>query len=314
MADVVVVGGGVIGLTTAVCLAEQGLAVRVRTAHPARDTTSAVAGAMIGGPVFAEPYEATVRWHQVGVREFTMLSERSDTGVRVARGRLVSHLGRDVPDWAPTLPGFRHCTPEEHAGFPVAFWISSPLANMPVYLDYLVDRFIAAGGDIQYRPVASLEEAADEALVVVNCSGVYARQLAGDRHVHPVRGQHVVVENPGLDDFFFEGGSDSAWTGYMPHSDRVVLGGTAAAGDWSLDPDPGQTRQILARCAAVEPRLAGAKVIEVEVGLRPGRASIRVESQSVGRTRVIHNYGHGGVGVSMSWGCARDVTEMILLD
>jgi D-amino-acid oxidase len=314
MADVLIVGGGVIGLTTAVCLVEQGLAVRVRTAHPARGTTSAVAGAMLGGPVFAEPHEAALRWHQVGMREFAILAARPDTGVHIAQGRLVSHLGREMPDWAPTLPGFRPCAPAEHAGFPVAFWISSLLADMPVYLDYLVDRFIAAGGDIDYRPVASLEEAAAEALVVVNCSGVYARHLAGDRHVHPVRGQHVVVENPGIDDFFFEGGAESAWTGYMPHRERVVLGGTAAAGDWSLTPDPGQTQQILRRCAAVEPRLARARVIEVGVGLRPGRPAIRLESESVGRTRLIHNYGHGGVGVSLSWGCARDVTEMILVD
>ncbi|HEY9522988.1 MAG TPA: FAD-dependent oxidoreductase [Thermopolyspora sp.] len=314
MADVLVVGGGVIGLTTAVCLAEQGLRVQVRTAHQARDTTSAAAGAMLGGPIFAEPFEAALRWQQVGMREFGMLAEQPGTGVHIARGRLVSNLGRDIPEWAPALSGFRHATAAEHAGFQVAFWINSPLADMPVYLGYLADRFTGAGGDIRYQPVTSLWEAADEALIVVNCSGVYARRLAEDPYVHPVRGQHVVVENPGIEDFFFQGGADREWTGFMPHDDNVVLGGVAVAGDWNLAPDPRQTWQIMRRCAAVEPRLADARVLRVDVGLRPGRAAIRLEAQTIGRTRLIHNYGHGGVGVSMSWGCARDVTEMILVD
>lgn len=303
-----------IGLTTAVCLAEQGLRVELRTAHAARETTSAAAGALIGGPVFAEPFESTTRWQQVGLREFGMLAELPGTGVHIARGRLVSTIGRDVPEWAPTLVGFRHATAAEHAGFPVAFWITSPLVDMPVYLDYLAARFTSAGGTIRYRPVSSLSEAAAEALVVVNCSGVYARRLADDPHVHPVRGQHVVVANPGLDDFFFQGGADREWTGFMPHGDKVVLGGVAEADNWNLSPDHAQTWQILQRCAAVEPRLASARVLGVEVGLRPGRAAIRVDEQLIGRTRLIHNYGHGGIGVSMSWGCARDVTEMILVD
>ncbi|GAA3789660.1 FAD-dependent oxidoreductase [Sphaerisporangium flaviroseum] len=310
--DVLVIGAGVTGLTTAVCLAEAGLKVRVRSAELPGRTTSAVAGAMIGGPVFTEPLEAAVRWQEASLKEFTMLAGHPDAGVRIARGRLVSRLGNGVPPWAERLPGFQPCDPGEHAGFPVAFWISSPLADMPRYLTYLVERLGAAGVEVELRPVASLESAATEAPVVVNCSGVGAHFLADDPEVHPVRGQHVVVENPGLDEFFFERGAETEWTGYMPHADCVVLGGTAGSGDWSLTPDPEQTEAILRRCVAVEPRLEGARVLGVEVGLRPGRKRIRLDEETINGSRVIHSYGHGGVGVSMSWGCAHDIRQMIL--
>ncbi len=250
-------------------------------------------------------------WQQVSAREFEALSADADTGVRMARGRLVSRLGEGTPPWAEELPGFQPCTADEHADFPVAFWITSPLADMPRYLAYLTRRFEAAGGEIVVRPVASLREAVAEANVVVNCTGVGARVLASDDDVHPIRGQHVVVENPGIDEFFFEGGADADWVGFMPHAGRVVCGGNARVDDWDLAPDPQQTQDIMRRCAAVEPRLRDARVLDVQVGLRPGRSSVRLEEESLAGSRVIHSYGHGGAGVAMSWGCAREVAALV---
>ncbi|WP_214102703.1 FAD-dependent oxidoreductase [Acrocarpospora catenulata] len=311
MADVVVVGGGVIGLTTAVCLAEVGHRVQVWSALFPKRTTSAVAGAMIGGPVLAEPRESAVRWQRESLEIFDALAGHHGTGVSLARGRLVSRLGAGLPPWAAELPGFAPCTEAEHAGFPLAFWISSPIVDMPTYLDYLVDRLCRAGGDIEIRTVEALAEAAPGADVVVNCTGVAAEALTGDEQVQPVRGQHVVVENPGLTEFFYEGGADREWVSFFPHDGRVVLGGNAAPGDWNLDPDDDQTETILRRCAAVEPRLANARILGVEVGLRPGRPSIRLAEEPLDSARLIHCYGHGGVGVSLSWGCAREITTML---
>ena len=308
MTDVLVIGAGVTGLTTANCLAESGHSVRIRTAEPPLRSTSVVAGALIGGPAFGD---REARWQQVSWGEFETLAGNPDTGVRMARGRLVSRLGEGTPPWAEALPGFQECAPDEHARFPVAFWVISPLADMPRYLAYLTGRYEEAGGEIVVRPVVSLAEAAAEAPVVVNCTGVGARALASDDDVHPIRGQHVVVENPGLDSFFFEGGADTDWVGFMPHAGRVVCGGNARVDDWSLAPDPQQTDEILRRCADVEPRLRGARVLDVQVGLRPGRSSVRLEEEPLAGARVIHSYGHGGAGVAMSWGCAREVADLI---
>ncbi|MFI2652327.1 FAD-dependent oxidoreductase [Micromonospora fulviviridis] len=308
--DAVVVGGGVIGLTTAVCLAEAGLAVLVRTADPVERTTSAVAGAMCG-PTITGPDDPATRWSRAGEAEFAALAEDPRSGVRIRRGRLVSDLGDAPPPWAAGLAGFAPCTERERAGYRSGFWAELPFADMPRYLAYLTDRLRAAGGQVQVRPVTALADAAAEAPVVVNCTGVAAAGLAGDDSVRPVKGQHVLVANPGLTEFFYEGGAAEHWCCFFPHGDRVVLGGVALPDDRDPTPDPALAERILARCAEVEPRLAGARVLRHEVGFRPVRPSVRLEEEPLGGARCVHNYGHGAVGVTLSWGCAREVAALV---
>lgn len=69
--------------------------------------------------------------------------------------------------------------------------------------------------------------------------------------------------------------------------------------------------RILQRCRRIQPRLAEAAVIETITGLRPDRPSVRVEAEPIGRALCIHNYGHGGDGVTLSWGCAREVVNLV---
>jgi D-amino-acid oxidase len=310
----------VTGLTTAVQLAELGHEVLVRSSAPPEQTTSAVAGAILGGPVIAEPAEAAAKWPQIeqvtewhrhSLAVFTELAADPTTGVRVARGRLANRLDLGALEWARHLPGFRICTSDERGGFPTAFWMDLPLVDMSRYLGYLLDRLTGAGARIEYQAVASLAEAAAEAPVVVNCTGVAARELAGDSQLFPLRGQHVVVDNPGLDEFFFEQNPGAESVSFFPHGDRVILGGTNGKDDWNLQPDPAQTEAIVRRCGAIEPRLAGARIRAVEVGLRAARPRIRVAAEAVADSRVIHNYGHGGIAVALSWGCARDVARLV---
>ncbi|MCT2590994.1 FAD-binding oxidoreductase [Streptomyces sp. N2-109] len=317
--DALVIGAGVVGLTTAVRLAEHGLAVRVRAERPPERTTSAVAGALVGGPLIADeteaaakfsPVEVTVPWHRASLAEFSALAGKPGTGVRLAGGRLVNRRAEGSQEWAARLPGYRPCDSGESAGFPVAFWTSLPIVDMPAYLAYLAARCVAAGATMETGRVASLEDAAAEAPLVVNCAGVGARTLADDPSVFAVRGQHVVLENPGLEDFFFEQNPGPASTSFFPHGRRLVLGGTAERDTWGLEPDQGRAEEILRRCTAVEPRLAEARVLGVEVGLRASRPQTRLEAEQLGAARVIHNYGHGGIAVGLSWGCAREVLRL----
>ena len=103
----------------------------------------------------------------------------------------------------------------------------------------------------------------------------------------------------------------------FPHQDRVVLGGTEIAGDWSLDPRPATAQRILADCAAIDPRLATARILEHRVGLRPVRPGCgwrprrRPAGDAAAGRLVIHNYGHGGGGVTLSWGCAREAARLV---
>ena len=119
------------------------------------------------------------------------------------------------------------------------------------------------------------------------------------------------MRNPGLERFFMEAPMAPAWASILPHGDHVVLGGGQRRSD-DTTPDPAEEADVLARCVAIEPALAAAEVLEHTVGLRPGRAAPRVAAERRGDTLVVHNYGHAGNGVMLSWGCARDAAALAL--
>lgn len=307
-----VIGAGVQGLTTATVLAEAGWRVGIRTDLYPADTTSAVAGAL-GWTGHVQPSEQLLRWMTRGYHEFLRLAEDSRTGVHQSPGRMAARfdLGDAVPEEARMLSDLRACAHEDlPPGFVSGFRATIPTIDMPRYLDYLLTRFRAAGGTLALGPVPSLADAVAEAPVVVNCTGTGAHELVGDPHVYAVRGQHVVVRNPGIDEYFIEIAAGAEFAGYVPHGDRVVCGGIAVE-DWEITPDPEVTAGILRRCAEIEPRLAGAEVEAELVGLRPARRWVRLDIEEFEGTPVVHNYGHGSEGVALSWGSAHDAAELV---
>ncbi|MFI1443750.1 FAD-dependent oxidoreductase [Streptomyces fructofermentans] len=307
--DVIVVGSGVVGLTTAVVLAESGRRVAVRTREPAEATTSAVAGAL-WWPYSIEPVELARAWALRSLTVYEELAERpGETGVRMVEGVMgEARLDEHGPWAAGRLPGLRASTPAEYAGS--GMWARLPLIDMPVYLRWLRERFRRAGGTVEARTVTDL--AGVRAPVVVNCTGLGARDLVPDPHMRPVRGQLVIAENPGIRTWVVSTDAAAGTTTYVfPHRDRLVLGGTTDPDDWTTEPDPAVAARIVERCAALRPEVAGAKVIGHRVGLRPVRSAVRLERE-VGPDggTLVHNYGHGGAGVTVAWGCAWDAAEL----
>jgi len=309
--DVLVIGAGVSGLTTAICLAEAGRRVVVAAADPPPRTTSAAAGA-VWGPHLVGMDDRVDQWGLETLATLAGLAADPATGVRLATGTAVTRPGHDAPlDWVAALDGARPCDPAElPAGYASGWRLTVPIVSMTVYLGYLLTRLDRAGGQLRTARFGSLAEAADltGAPVIVNCSGIGASRLVPDPAVVPVRGQVIIARNPGLRDFFVGvGDAPHDFCYYFPHGDLLLMGGTEEIGNWSLEPDPATTERILRGCAAVEPRLAGVEVAEHRVGLRPTRPSVRLEEESMDGRRLLHNYGHGGAGVTLSWGCAREV-------
>jgi D-amino-acid oxidase len=146
---------------------------------------------------------------------------------------------------------------------------------------------------------------------VVNCAGLGARELAADPSVVPVRGQVVVVEQVGLTEWVVDDGDGTALTYVVPRIDDVVVGGTAEEGVEDLAVDPATAAGILARATVLVPPLAGARVVGHKVGLRPARPGVRLEAERRGDATVVHCYGHGGAGVTLSWGCAAVVVDLV---
>ncbi len=312
MREVLVIGGGVAGLTAAIVLAEAGYVVQVAARELGEGTTSAVAAAF-WYPYHAYPEDQVTRLAAVSLRRFTALAA-TDPGAGVLRLEALELFPAPVaaPAWSSAAEDFQAVDPSAlPAGFGGGYRFRTAVVETSIYLEWLRTRALARGVTIVHRTLASLDEALAACPQVINCAGLGARELAADPSLHAVRGQIVRVDNPGLERVMIDEHSGPAITYIVPRSRDVVLGGTSEAHQEDRSPDPEHTRQILARCVALEPRLAGARVRSVAVGLRPARPSLRLEAETRSAGLVVHNYGHGGAGVTLSWGSAEAVLALL---
>jgi D-amino-acid oxidase len=314
---VVVVGTGMSGLSCARLLLRAGHDVTVVSADPLHLTTSHLAAA-VWFPTAVGPPEAVARW---GAVTYDVLAVEAAAGVPgvVMRESLV--LYRDDPEvrsplpaWADAVGEVRQARREElPPGFPRGLRFAVPLVEMPLYLPWLQEEVMAAGARYVVRRLAALDEVLDLGPeVVVNAAGMAAGGLAGDEAVFPVRGQLVRVTNPGLHLSVRDEEHPGGRAYVHPRSEDCILGGTLEAGNWDTEPDPAETAAILQRCTEIAAPLAEARVLESIVGLRPGRREVRVEiDDALLPVPVVHNYGHGGAGITISWGCAEEVAVLV---
>lgn len=311
MTVVTVVGGGVVGLTTALELAEAGYSVRVVRDLPVEETVSRVAGGL-WFPYHVQPRDLALAWGRVSYERFDGLAatdEGTAAGVRMARGVMVY---RSEPDlwWTEGLTGVREATreelPEGALGGQVAVL---PLVDTGAYLPWLESRCRAAGVDLVVQHVGGLSEVPGD--VVVVAAGLRSSALIEDPHVVPGCGQVVRVANPGVTDWVVDDQNPAGMTYVLPHGRLVVCGGTDVQGAALTEPDPVTERAILARCADLVPELRDAEVVSRAVGLRPVAPAIRLNRWCLDGRDLVTNYGHGGAGVTLSWGCAREVLRLL---
>lgn len=294
----IVVGAGVVGLASALRLLEAGHRVDVVARDLPEETTSAVAAA-IWYPYRAFPPDRVTAWAARSFEVLTGLAADPASGVRMVPGTEVLAEPAVLPWWAAAVPSLERAA-ELPEGYADGWSFTTPVVEMPVHLAWLRARVLELGGTVTRLTVRALPEGGD---VVVNCSGLGARLLAPDLSVTPVRGQVVVVEQPGIDHWWLD---SAAPTYVVPRSADVVVGGTDEEGEWSRTPSPETAAAILERATRLVPALAGARVLRHKVGLRPVRPAVRLER--VGR--VVHCYGHGGAGVTLAWGCADEVAGL----
>ncbi|HET6626477.1 MAG TPA: FAD-dependent oxidoreductase [Nocardioidaceae bacterium] len=304
MAKVIVIGAGVVGLSCAVRLLENGHHVDVLARDLPLETTSAVAAAL-WYPYRAFPFERVTAWSAAAYEEFARLSrEEPDAGVRMLDGTELHRTPTADPWWLQAVPKLTRVT--AMAPPYVDGWtFRTPVIEMPLYLRWLTARVAGLGGTITRMALSGLP---DRTGVVVNASGLGARLMADDPSVAPVRGQVLYVDQVAVDRWWLDGAGPVY---VVPRSKDVVVGGTDEEGQWSRTPDLATADRILERATALVPQLKGARVLRHKVGLRPARPRVRLEVEQRGPTRVVHCYGHGGAGVTLSWGCADEVARLV---
>ena len=349
-----VIGAGVTGLTTALCLRREGFDVTVVAEKFAPDIVSVVAGALwewppaVCGAHHDEVSLARSReWCMTSYEVFGRLSERPETGVFMRPvvfyfREPISERPRDLAkmnELKDRVRGFVHDPGliedggvNPAAGMRDAYQHVAPMIDTDSYMGWLMGQVRRAGCAVvqgRINGLLSRNERYLEALFgvecIVNCSGLGALELADD-DMYPLRGALIRVRNDGASIppvlkahcvAHEQGSTEQDMVFIVPRGRAtLLLGGLTEPHQWSLDLDLqtyGPAQEMLRRCRDFLPALAGAELDPDEslrVGLRPFRRdSVRVEREP--GTYVIHNYGHGGSGVTLSWGCAREVVGLV---
>jgi D-amino-acid oxidase len=334
--NVAIIGAGVSGLTCGIAFAERGYRTAIFAKDIGQQTTSGAAAA-VWFPYHVEPAERVIPLALETYQALLDLARFSESGVSIIELLQFLRTGEiQIPDWAIPLGASvipsevengatgkaatwtRRPKAERTGGerikslesFKSGFSLPVPLMDTTIYLDYLAARFLEAGGEINANVrFEKLEDVDASFELLINCAGIGARELVQDVDVEPHRGQVAIM--PRIEGLSCAIVCDDEPLMYaIPRTNDSVFGGTNEVSD-NLAADSATTLQIVAECCHVlnidEPR-----VIAERVGLRPFRKSgLRLERARLrdGRT-VIHNYGHGGAGFTLSWGCAREVLDM----
>jgi len=310
--NALVLGCGVSGLSCGIRLLENGFNVEIRASSLPPDTTSNVAAAY-WYPYKVSPEDKVLGWAAFSYNVFMEMSRQPETGISAFElVKLYDHKV-DEPFWKSAVKEFSRAGPQDlPEGYVDGFVALIPQIETPVYMNYIMNTFMELGGIINKldRDIESIDEVVGESELIINCLGLGSRKVFNDENTYPIRGQLVRTTNPGLSRCINDEFGPLSVSYIVPRSKDCILGGTAEENDWNLVPDPATAEEILRKCKILEPKLNNVEILEHIVGLRPGRTEVRLEIEQLLDTTIIHNYGHGGAGFTLSWGCAEEVLEL----
>jgi D-amino-acid oxidase len=307
--DVAVIGAGVIGLTSAIELLRSGHNVTIFARERPADTTSAVPAA-IWFPYHARPEADVNRW-ALATRERLRALVGEPSGVRwVDFSRVWVNSPPPVESWAKPDDIIWLKKEELPPGFNFGYRVSVPLMENPTYMRYLRDLFLKLGGTFEDGEVAAITAIPLSYSTVVNCSGYGAKALCFDPELRPGRGVIVLADRITSERHLVHDEHVETLMYVVSRAGDCVLGGCDVTSD-TFAASRDEAAAILRRCAVVE-GCGDVRVNSVEVGIRPIRDSgVCLRAMVVNGRTVVHNYGHGGAGFTLSWGCAQDVVAFV---
>nr|CAG4644013.1 EOG090X07IC [Lepidurus arcticus] len=322
--NVAVIGAGVIGVGSAIVLQETfpdlsiTLVADKFTLYTTGDGAAGLWGPYLLG---STPEKDIYRWSKATHDYFAKIWQSphaGEMGVSLVPCQRIDTMKTPLPIWQDVVYGFREMSQKELErmdrpgivqGHEFVTFTCEPVKLLPV----LMKSFLSKGGQIKQQFVDDFANLGNSFDIIINCTGIGARDLVGDHKVCPKRGQVSRVYAPWIKTVLLDDSDDGNYI--IPNHHSVVLGGTHQENDWNLQTNAKDTAFIHNGCAKLIPSLKDAKLLKEWVGLRPGRPSVRLHKETRllhGKpVTIVHNYGHGGSGITLFWGCAQDVGNLV---
>jgi glycine/D-amino acid oxidase-like deaminating enzyme len=276
-----VIGCGSVGLTCARQLQRRGFDVTIYAAAIPPNVTSNMSlagftpssGLVINDRRTAEWDAQYRRAYDIAYRQLQLFAGNPLSGVSwLDNISLTDNLPAEAPPNAARAPlpdgaetEREIFGPGEHP-FQTKYAIRSPQIRIEpnIYLDFLMRDVILFGGKIVVRKfdterdLASLSEP-----IVINCTGLGARDLFGDKELIPLKGQLVVLVPQDEIKYHTNGGTHERpapgqlGIHMMSRRDGIILGGTSQRDVWTLEPDEAERRRVVESHIAVFSSMKG---------------------------------------------------------
>jgi D-amino-acid oxidase len=304
---ITIVGAGISGLATAHTLGTGKHSIEII----AKDFTPGITSdraAAFWFPYHIRNDQRGIKWCKRSYQVYHQLSRDPSSGVSMQNLLKVVRPGVQEQEttWCSFMPEGSYRVLEPHeipAGYAIAYNVQVPLIETQIFLPWLMSGLQQMNVAIVKNQVQSLDEIVG-ADVIINCSALGARQLCDDRSLVPVRGQVALLAPKKMLSIFL----DNELPLYIvPRKDAIIVGGTYEEGVTEAVTEPATITGLLDRAYNVFPELRDQQIIGSWAGIRPYRPLVRVEKEG----KIIHNYGHGGSGFTLAWGCAAEVASLI---
>lgn len=307
--NICVIGAGISGLSTAFVLVNEGHKVTVLSKAFSPNTTSNKAAAF-WFPYHVRGDSRAISWASKSYQFYQQLADDNNSGISFIK--LIKGIKNDTLDdnsWLLFMPPktCRKLPIEElPTGYSKGFEAKVPLIETQIFLPYLLQKLLQKGVIFIEQEITDLQDISQQFDVVVNCSGLGAKTLCSDKKIFPVRGQVLLLE-PGYPNSIFL--DNQTPTYIVPRKDATIIGGTYEEYISDETTEPKTLEQLLDKASNIFPKLKNRKIIGNWAGLRPFRETVRLEREP--NTNIIHNYGHGGSGFTLAFGCAEEVLKLV---
>src|ERR1044072_2421576 len=306
---IAVIGAGISGMSSAYLLKNKGHDVTIYAKAFSPNITSNRAAA------FWFPYQIRndkrgIEWSKKSYAFYEKLSANASTGISMKQLIKVLREGvvEEEPVWIEFMPeGICKPIPQHELapGVLRAYDVLVPLIETQIFLPYLQNVLLERNVVFEEKTINSLNELSSFD-IIINSSALGARSLCNDATVIPIRGQVALLET----DSSLPISLDNETPLYVvPRKDAMIVGGTYEVDICEEITEAETIEHILSHAYAVFPEFRHKKVIGSWSGLRPYRPEVRVEHEA--GTNIIHNYGHGGSGFTLAFGCAAEVLNLV---